>query len=250
MAAEALLVTRNDIVKFTALNGNVDTDKFLQFVKIAQDIHIQNYLGTKLIDKLKSDITKQASKAPANVTLTNAGTGYSTTETTTTAILPSTGEGLIVEIFATAGIIDGVNYFADQMGSGYNVGDVVTIDGGNNDATLTINSLFSVPLNYANLIEKYVKPMLIHWAMVEYLPFAAYTIANKGVYKHSSENSENVQKNEVDFLIEKERQIAQHYTERFINYISFNSNLFPEYYNNQNGAVYPDTNNNYTGWYI
>jgi hypothetical protein len=232
------------------MNGNVDTDKFIQFVKIAQDIHIQNYLGTKLLEKLKSDITKQASKIPVNVSLTNAGTGYSTTETTTTAILPSIGEGLTLEIFAIGGIIQSVNYYTNQMGSGYNVGDVVTIDGGNDDATLTINSLFSVPYNYANLIENFVKPMLIHWAMVEYLPFAAYTIANKGVYKHSSENSENVQKNEVDFLIEKERQIAQHYTERFINYISFNNNLFPEYYNNQNGNMYPDSMNNYTGWYI
>ena len=165
--AEALLVTRNDIVKFTAMNGNVDTDKFIQFVKIAQDIHIQNYTGTNLINKIKADILDD----------TLAG-------------------------------------------------------------------------NYLSLTEVYLKPMLIHWAMVEYLPFAAYTIANKGVYKHSSENSENVQKNEVDFLIEKERQIAQHYTERFINYISFHNNLFPEYYNNQNGNMYPDSMNNYTGWYI
>lgn len=165
--AEALLVTRNDIVKFTAMNGNVDTDKFIQFVKIAQDIHIQNYTGTNLINKIKADILDD----------TLAG-------------------------------------------------------------------------NYLSLTEQYLKPMLIHWAMVEYLPFAAYTIANKGVYKHSSENSENVQKNEVDFLIEKERQIAQHYTERFINYISFHNNLFPEYYNNQNGNMYPDSMNNYTSWYI
>jgi hypothetical protein len=92
--------------------------------------------------------------------------------------------------------------------------------------------------------------MLIHWAMVEYLPFAAYTIANKGVYKHSSENSENVEKNEVDFLIEKERQIAQHYTERFIDYIVFRNDLFPEYTTNSNGDMYPDTANNYVSWYI
>ena len=54
--AEALLVTRNDIVKFTALNGNVDSDNFLQWVKVAQDIHIQNYLGTDLIERIKTDI--------------------------------------------------------------------------------------------------------------------------------------------------------------------------------------------------
>ena len=165
--AEALFITREDIVKYTALNGNVDTDKFIQFVKIAQDIHIQNYLGTKLFLKIQADIT-------AN---TLAG-------------------------------------------------------------------------NYLTLVTTYVKPMLIHWGMVEYLPFAAYTIANKGVYKHSSENSENVQKTEVDFLIEKERNIAQSYTQRFIDYMSFNNNLFPEYRANKNSDVFPDSMNNYTGWYI
>jgi hypothetical protein len=137
--ATALLITRDDIVKLTALGGNVDIDKFVQFVLIAQDIHLQNYLGTQLLEKIQSDI------------LANTLTG-----------------------------------------------------------------------NYQTLVEKYLKAMLIHWAMVEYLPFAAYTIANAGVYKHTSENSVNVEKNEVDFLIEKERSIAQNYTERFLDYISFN----------------------------
>jgi hypothetical protein len=164
---EALFITREDIVKFTALNGNVDTDKFIQFVKIAQDIHIQNYLGTKLFQKLQADII--------------------------------------------AGTLTG---------------------------------------NYQTLVVTYVKPMLIHWGMVEYLPFAAYTIANKGVYKHSSENSENVDKNEVDYLLEKERNIAQNYTQRFIDYMSFNQQLFPEYRSNKNNDIFPDSMNNYTGWYI
>jgi hypothetical protein len=37
--AQALFVTRDDIVKFTALNGNIDTDKFVQFVRLHK-IHI------------------------------------------------------------------------------------------------------------------------------------------------------------------------------------------------------------------
>jgi len=48
--AQALFVSREDIVKYTALSGSVDVDKFIQFVKISQDIHIQNYLGTKLFE--------------------------------------------------------------------------------------------------------------------------------------------------------------------------------------------------------
>ena len=165
--AEALLISRNDIVKFTALNGNIDTDSFIQWIKVAQDIHIQNYTGTNLLDKIKTDIINN----------TLAG-------------------------------------------------------------------------NYLTLTTLYLKPMLIHWAMVEYLPFSAYTIANKGVFKHTSENATSVEKNEVDFLVEKERMIAQNYTERFITYINFNNSLFPEYSTNSNADMFPSTQNNFTGWYI
>ena len=165
--AQALFVTREDIVKFTAMNGNVDTDKFIQFVKIAQDIHIQNYLGSKLFNKINNDIVAGTLTSP-----------------------------------------------------------------------------------YTTLLSNYIKPMVIHFAMVEYLPFAAYTIANKGVFKHNSENSTNVEKNEVDFLIEKERDIAQHYTNRFIDYMSYNQVSFPEYNTNSNGDMFPDSEANFTGWVI
>lgn len=166
--AEALLITRKDVVKFTAMNGNVDTDKFIQYIKIAQDVHIQNYVGTDLLKAIQTKIT------------TSSLTG-----------------------------------------------------------------------DYLSLVTDYIKPMLIHWAMVEYLPFAAYTIANKGVYKHSSENSENVSKEEVDFLMEKERDIAQYYTDRFISYMSFNaSSKFPEYYSNNNEDVYPDKDASFEGWVL
>ena len=164
---EALLITRQDLVKYTTLNGNVDVDNFLQYIKIAQDTDLQNFTGTKLLNKIKADI------------IANTLTG-----------------------------------------------------------------------NYLTLTTTYLKPMLIHLAMKYYLPFAAYTISNKGVYKHNSENSTTADKNEIDFLIEKETQIAQHYTQRFIDYITLNTSLFPEYSTNTNSDMFPDTNNNYTGWYI
>lgn len=82
------------------------------------------------------------------------------------------------------------------------------------------------------------------------LPYAAYTIANKGVFKHSSEASSNVEKNEIDFLIEKERDIAQSYTNRFIDYMCYNQALFPEYNQNSNADVYPDSNANFIGWVL
>lgn len=244
--AEALLITRQDVVKFTAMNGNVDTDNFIQYVKIAQDIHIQNFLGTDLLQKLQAEIILANSGIPTAITVTNQGTGYTTaTGVTTTG---GTGTGLTLDITDTGGLVTDADI--DNAGTGYKVNDVIVIDGGNDDAEITIDTLYSIPTDYNNLLVTYVKPMLIHWAMVEYLPFAAYTIANKGVYKHNSENATNVEKVEIDFLIEKERSIAQHYTERFIEHISFNNDKFPEYNSNSNGDMYPDTNNNYQGWYL
>jgi hypothetical protein len=165
--ATALFIKREDIVRNTVISGNVDTDKFIQFIKIAQEIHIQNYTGTKLYDKISSDI----------IANTLAG-------------------------------------------------------------------------NYLSLVTDYVQPMLIHWALVEYLPFAAYTVANGGVFKHTSENSVNAEKIEIDYLVEKERTIAKYYTERFIDYMSFNQSLFPEYNENVNEDIYPDRDSRPASWVL
>lgn len=169
--AEALLITRDDLVRLTALNGNTDTDKFIQFIKIAQDIHVENYLGTQLLTKIKD----------------------------------------------------------------------LVLSGDINEPEFS---------NYKDLLEVYVKPMLIFFAMTEYLPNAAYTIANKGIYKHSSENAENVDKLEVDFLTNKYANLAKEYTDRFIGYIIYHQDLFPEYNTNSNGDIYPSDVNNYGGWIL
>jgi hypothetical protein len=164
--ATALFIKRQDLVKNTALSGSVDTDKFIQFIKLAQQIHVRNYLGTDLYDKISQDI----------------------------------------------------------------IDDDLTGD-------------------YLSLVTDYIQPMLIHYAMTEYLPFAAYTIANGGVYRHTSENSQNASKEEIDQLIAKERDYAEYYTRRFLDYMSFNaSSKFPEYYTNANEDVYPDKDPTYQGW--
>jgi len=164
--ATALFIKRQDLVKNTALSGSVDTDKFIQFIKLAQQIHVRNYLGTDLYDKISQDI----------------------------------------------------------------IDDDLTGD-------------------YLSLVTDYIQPMLIHYAMTEYLPFAAYTIANGGVYRHTSENSQNASKEEIDQLIAKERDYAEYYTRRFLDYMTFNaSSKFPEYYTNANEDVYPDKDPTYQGW--
>ena len=165
--ATALFISRTDLVKNSILDGNVDTDKFIQFIKIAQQIDIQNYLGTDLYNKISADI------------------------------------------------------IADNLSG-----------------------------NYLSLVNDYVQPMLIHYAMMQYLPFAAYQIKNGGISKHTSENAESVSKDEVDYLVNKERNFAEYYTRRFIDYISFHEDIFPEYNSNTNEDISPDTNDLFNGWVL
>lgn len=165
--ATALFISRTDLVRNTILDGNVDTDKFIHFIKIAQEIHVRNYLGTDLYNKISADIV--------------------------------------------AGTLSG---------------------------------------NYLTLVETYVQPMLIHFAMVDYLPFAAYQVKNAGVYKHTSENATSVDKSEVDYLVAKEREFANYYTRRFVDYMSFNQSLYPEYRSNSNDDIFPDSDATSSVWVL
>jgi hypothetical protein len=165
--ATALFITAKDLKANTLIDGNVDVNKFLQFIKIAQQIHIQNFLGGRLYNKISDEITAGTLQDP-----------------------------------------------------------------------------------YLSLVRDFIVDMLIHYAMVDYLPFAAYQVANGGVFKHTSENSESVTKEEVDTLIDKHRSFAQFYTRRFIDYMDFHNNEFPEYNSNQNEDMYPDREANFTGWVL
>ena len=64
--AKALFVTTNDLRRKSLVGGSVDADKFIQFIEVSQDIHIQNYLGTSLYDKISSLITGSTINDPAN----------------------------------------------------------------------------------------------------------------------------------------------------------------------------------------
>jgi len=62
--ATALFISRTDLVRNSIIDGSVDADLLLPFVKIAQQMHIQNYLGTDLYNQISEMIT--------NGTLTHA----------------------------------------------------------------------------------------------------------------------------------------------------------------------------------
>ncbi len=170
--ATALFITREDLVRNSIIDGNVDYDKIIQFVKVAQEIDIQNLLGTDLYNKISADI------------ISGAGGG--------------------------AGLTG----------------------------------------NYLTLVNDFVQPTLIWFAQMNYIPFSAYTIAKGGVYKHQAENSQTVDKNEVDYLVSKAREYANYYSTRLVDYLCFNTSLFPEYTSNTNNDISPDSDTTFNGWVL
>tara|TARA_B100000768_G_C11269739_1_gene372815 strand:+ start:1806 stop:2312 length:507 start_codon:yes stop_codon:yes gene_type:complete len=165
---KVLFIQRKDLLTFTGANGNVDTDKLLPSIQMAQDIDIQRLIGTDLYEKLKADIT----------------------------------------------------------------GNTLTGD-------------------YLELVDTYIKPCLIHYSMMYALPYLSITIANGGVYRNSAENAQSLSKDEIDYLVEKERDSAQYYSTRLIDYLNFNaSSKFSEYYTNSNADISPESQDNFGGWVI
>ena len=54
--AYALFINRNDIIKNSPLQGAIDADALLPFVRTAQDKYLKNLLGTVLFDYLQAQI--------------------------------------------------------------------------------------------------------------------------------------------------------------------------------------------------
>ena len=169
---KALFISVAELKKKSIIDGNVDSEKILQYIEISQDINIQNYLGGKLY--------KYMQKIIVNGTIGN-----------------------------------------------------------------------SENANYKLLLDDYIKPMLIWYTQATYLPFSMFQISNGGTFKHRSENSDTVSKEEMDYLVQKAKDTAEFYTRRFMDYICNNSNLYPEYNDNDSEDMYPDKDVNYSGgWFI
>ena len=168
--ATVLFINRTDLIRNSIIDGNVDTDKYIFFLKTAHEIHLQNYMGTKLY------------------------------------------EGL------TAALIAGIDLAANKR--------------------------------WKTLLDDYIVPMGIWFTQVDYIPFASYQIRNGGMFKHRSENADTVSKEEVDYLVEKARTNAEWYSRRFIDFMSFNQTLYPEYTNNIDDDIYPSYDATFNGWVL
>jgi hypothetical protein len=63
---KALFITVQDLKDKSIIDGNTDADKLIHFIEVAQDMHIQNYLGGRLYDRLQALIISDDISLPAN----------------------------------------------------------------------------------------------------------------------------------------------------------------------------------------
>ena len=64
--AKALFASTTYVKKKSIISGSVDPDKMIQFIETAQDMHIQNYMGTALYKKVQSLIVADTIQDVAN----------------------------------------------------------------------------------------------------------------------------------------------------------------------------------------
>jgi len=76
---------------------------------------------------------------------------------------------------------------------------------------------------YLDLYTKFVKPIVKNEALAEYLEVASYLVTNGGIYKHTAENSEIVDKQEVQYLAGKYHAMGQALIQRFEKWICHNT---------------------------
>ena len=167
--AYALFITRNDIIKNTPLQGSIDADRLLNFVRTAQDKYLLNLLGTVLFKYLQLQIS--------------------------------------------AGTVDTLGPY------------------------------------YQDLLNEHIKPTLIWYAVVEYLPYSNIQFKSEGAVKHKSEQSDSVDKNQIDYLLQKSLNNADYYATRMQNYLIAYSRQIPQYLQSVGNQtqVYPDMGNAYFG---
>ena len=167
--AYPLFITRNDIIKNSPLQGAIDADRLLPFVRTAQDKYMLNLLGTVLFYYIQEKIAD--------------------------------------------GTFDELNVF------------------------------------YQDLMNDHIKPTLIWYSCVEYIPFSGIQFKSEGALKYRTEQGESPSKSEIDYLLNKAMNSADFYSTRTQNYLISYSNQIPQYLESVGNLtqVFPDFSNQYFG---
>ena len=102
---------------------------------------------------------------------------------------------------------------------------------------------------YQDLLDDHIKPTLIWYACVEYIPFSSVQFKSNGAVKQQSEQGVAPTKTEIDYLKQQAQTNADYYALRLQNYLIAYSNNIPQYLESVGNQtqIYPDQTNQYFG---
>ena len=102
---------------------------------------------------------------------------------------------------------------------------------------------------YQDLLDDHIKPTLIWYACVEYIPFSSVQFKSNGAVKQQSEQGVAPTKAEIDYLKAQAQANAEYYALRLQNYLIAYSNNIPQYLESVGNQtqIYPDQTSQYFG---
>ena len=102
------------------------------------------------------------------------------------------------------------------------------------------------------LMDDYLQPALLQWALYEALPFINYKLTNKAISTKNSDNSDAVELDELHYLRSTVSDVAQYMSERATLYLKANLGLYPLFsaYGATCDAIKPNCTNYFNGIYL
>ena len=116
-------------------------------------------------------------------------------------------------------------------------------------AQIIAGTVSSLSVAYQDLLDDHIKPTLIWYTCVEYIPFSSIQFKSNGAVKQTSEQGTAPSKLEIDYLKQQAQSNADYYALRLQNYLISYSNSIPQYLESVGNQtqIYPDQTNQFFG---
>lgn len=109
----------------------------------------------------------------------------------------------------------------------------------------------TTPSVYKTLLDDFIVPCLIEWSFYEVLPFISLKITNKSIGRGNAEFLSEGDLDDLKYLRQTVRDVAEFYGERIIGHLKQYSNLFPEYQTNSGlDKIIPNSSAYFSGVYL
>lgn len=82
---------------------------------------------------------------------------------------------------------------------------------------------------YQVLHEKFVMPVLLHQSLAAFLDVSGFSVAEGGVYQHTSSEAQVASSKSVSVMVSNEDSKAKAYGDRLVEFLDINKSRYPEY---------------------